>query len=257
MKTAHNGENPTLERNKINAMSFYAMAVNAQRPTEAIETYTSGVYKQHNPNVGDDPKGFVKHFIDLNNLIPHVEDFRRVIAEDDLVAMHVLHICWPSTYVPAPGEKFDFERDAVVSFDLFRLNEDGKVIEHWDAMQYPPTKIDLNDTFWDQRYWEGQGWPPVPTEIVGPHTMVSGPRFVTDRDKTGENKALVKSFVESVLVGGDLDKLPDYFDGNRCIQHNPFMDDGVDDLQGICGSTLQPHALRLAYAANSTLARFR
>jgi hypothetical protein len=28
-------------------------------------------------------------------------------------------------------------------------------------------------------------------------------------------------------------------------------------LQGICGSTLQLHALRLAYAANSTLARFR
>jgi len=28
-------------------------------------------------------------------------------------------------------------------------------------------------------------------------------------------------------------------------------------LQGICGSTLQLHALRLAYAANSTLAKFR
>jgi len=28
-------------------------------------------------------------------------------------------------------------------------------------------------------------------------------------------------------------------------------------LQGICGSTLQLHTLRLAYAANSTLARLR
>jgi len=28
-------------------------------------------------------------------------------------------------------------------------------------------------------------------------------------------------------------------------------------LQGICGSTLQLHALRLAYVANSTLAKFR
>jgi hypothetical protein len=28
-------------------------------------------------------------------------------------------------------------------------------------------------------------------------------------------------------------------------------------FQGICGSTLQPHALRLAYTANSTLAKFR
>ncbi len=28
-------------------------------------------------------------------------------------------------------------------------------------------------------------------------------------------------------------------------------------LQGICGNTLQLHALRLAYAANSTLAKFR
>jgi hypothetical protein len=28
-------------------------------------------------------------------------------------------------------------------------------------------------------------------------------------------------------------------------------------LQGICGKTLQLHTLRLAYAANSTLAKFR
>ena len=28
-------------------------------------------------------------------------------------------------------------------------------------------------------------------------------------------------------------------------------------LQGICGSTLQLHTLRLVYAANSTLAKFR
>ena len=107
------------------------------------------------------------------------------------------------------------------------MDKNGKIIEHWDAMQWPPSALDQTETTWDQKHWEKEGWSPVPQKIVGNHTMTGGPTFITDREKTQENKSLVKSFVESVLVGGDLNKFPDYFDGDRCIQHNPYMEDGL------------------------------
>ena len=50
---------------------------------------------------------------------------------------------------------------------------------------------------------------------------------ITDIDKTEENKSLVKSYVKKVLIGRNLDLFPDYFNKNRCIQHNMFMEDGV------------------------------
>ena len=42
-----------------------------------------------------------------------------------------------------------------------------------------------------------------------------------------------------------------------CLPYGSVDFTGSAALQGICGSTLQLHALRLAYAANSTLAKFR
>jgi hypothetical protein len=59
---------------------------------------------------------------------------KRVIAEGDLVAVH-------SHYVDTPGER----GRAVI--DLFRVR-DGKIVEHWDAMQdVPETSANDNTMF--------------------------------------------------------------------------------------------------------------
>ena len=53
----------------------------------------------------------------------HVE-FVRAIAEDDLVVLHCKQT-WPG------GEVY-------VGIDVFRVDEDGKVVEHWDVLQLVP-----------------------------------------------------------------------------------------------------------------------
>jgi hypothetical protein len=60
--------------------------------------------------------------------------------------------------------------------------------------------------------------------------MTDGPTDVTDVDKTEANKKLVRSFVDDVLVGGKLDKLAGYFDGDNYTQHNPQIGDGLPGL---------------------------
>jgi predicted SnoaL-like aldol condensation-catalyzing enzyme len=93
-----------------------------------------------------------------------------------------------------------------IGFDVFRF-EDGKIVEHWDNLQEKPTR-------------------PNPSG----HTMTDGPTEATDADKTQANKALVRSFVDDILVNGRMDKLVGYYDGDHYIQHNPQIADGLSGL---------------------------
>jgi predicted SnoaL-like aldol condensation-catalyzing enzyme len=52
------------------------------------------------------------------------------------------------------------------------------------------------------------------------------------------NKALVRAFVDDILVAGKMDKLAGYFDGDNYIQHNPQI---VDRLSGL-GAALEAMA---------------
>lgn len=96
-------------------------------------------------------------------------------------------------------------------FDVFRFDE-GRIVEHWDNLQ----------------------------TIAGPtpsgHTMFDGPTQASDLDQTEANKALVKRFVQTVLVDGQFDQLPAFFDGNTYTQHNPAIGDGLDGLQAGLGA---------------------
>lgn len=93
-----------------------------------------------------------------------------------------------------------------IGFDIFHF-EDGKIVEHWDNMQEKPEN-------------------PNPSG----HTMVDGTTEITNLDKTKENKALVKNFVNDILVNGKMEKLAGYFDGDNYIQHNPQIADGLSGL---------------------------
>ncbi|MEM6296858.1 MAG: nuclear transport factor 2 family protein [Myxococcota bacterium] len=92
-----------------------------------------------------------------------------------------------------------------IGFDIFRF-EDGEIVEHWDNLQET-----------------------VATTPSG-HTMVDGPTEATDLEKTDANKALVSTFLESVLVGGKFDTMTDYVSTETYIQHNPQIGDGLDGL---------------------------
>ncbi|SEQ05847.1 nuclear transport factor 2 family protein [Neolewinella agarilytica] len=115
------------DKNKKNAVAFYKMAYEGD-PTKAVELYVGDQYIQHNPDVADGLKGFIDYFNRMQKEYPEKSiKFLRVIGEGDLVALHT-HQIWPGN-------------DQYVTMDFFRFNENGKIVEHWDAIQQVPKEM--------------------------------------------------------------------------------------------------------------------
>lgn len=94
-----------------------------------------------------------------------------------------------------------------IGFDVFRF-ENGLIVEHWDNLQETVAKTPSG------------------------HTMIDGPAKAQDLGGTAANKALVKAFVDDILVNGRMEKLAGYFDGDDYVQHNPQVPDKVSGLGG-------------------------
>lgn len=112
-----------------------------------------------------------------------------------------------------------------IGFDIFRF-EDGKIVEHWDNLQETPTEANPSG-----------------------RTMIDGATEVKDLDKTEENKAFVRNFVDDILVNGKMEKLAGYFDGDNYIQHNPNI---PDQLSGL-GATLEALAKQSIFMKYDTI----
>ncbi|RZN83216.1 MAG: hypothetical protein EVB11_05745 [Winogradskyella sp.] len=114
----------TLHQNKQNAIAFYKMAYEGN-PKKAVELFVGDDYIQHNPLVGDGKQPFIAYFERMQNEYPNKSiEFVRAIAEGDLVALHT-HQTWPGN-------------EEYITMDFFRFDANGKIIEHWDAMQEIP-----------------------------------------------------------------------------------------------------------------------
>lgn len=114
-----------LEIMKRDVIAFYEMMFNESRPREAIERYAGEEYIQHNPHVANGRQGFIEYFERMAAEYPDKRvEVKRAFAEDRHVILHC-HQIWPD------GLEY-------AGIDIFRLDDAGKIVEHWDVLQELP-----------------------------------------------------------------------------------------------------------------------
>ena len=124
-------------------------------------------YIQHNPNVPTGRKA-LESFLPALKKAGLKHTTYRLIQDGNFIVQHVLY---------ENAELFGSPK--VVAFDVWRM-QDGKVAEHWDAIQ-----------------------PFLGKKNPAGRTIIDGATEITDFKKTEANKALVREFYHEVFVKGN------------------------------------------------------
>lgn len=115
------------ERNKKYVIDFYDLMFNKNDPRRAMSLYGGEAYIQHNPHVATGKAGFIDYFERMAQEYPDKQvTFKRALAEGNFVVLHC-HQQWGG------GEEY-------ATIDIFRLDAEGKILEHWDVIQEMPKK---------------------------------------------------------------------------------------------------------------------
>lgn len=193
---------------------------NIQKALDLINTFATGDtkkaasllaedYIQHNLAYGTGRDAFVGSvaYLDSAPVKTTVKNIR-AFSDGDKVFLQTIY------NFAGAGEQ--------VAFDIFRMDGDGRIAEHWDNLAALAA--------------------PNPSG----HTQTDGTMTITDLDKTEENRKLVKDFLYDVMQGNHPEKTPDYFDGDTYIQHNTGIADGLSGL-GAALAALAEQGIQMIY----------
>lgn len=165
-----------------------------QADTSTMRQLANADYIQHNPFIPTGLEPFIQMLPVLQENGTTAENIR-MFQDGNYVFMHNI---WNNAK--------PFGADQMISFDIIRLDENGKVAEHWDAMT------------------------PLVEETASGRTQTDGPATPKDLDKTAENKATAKSMVEDILMGKNPSKIAEYISEEQYDQHNPQIKDGLSGI---------------------------
>jgi predicted SnoaL-like aldol condensation-catalyzing enzyme len=117
--------------------------------------------------------------------------------------------------------EYDFDTSRV-GFEIFRF-EGELTVEHWDNIQ------------------------PRKGPNLSGHSMVDGSTESTDLDRTEFNREIVRSFVDEVLINGQLDKLGHYIDDECYTEHNPRIGDDLSMLRSALFAPVSKDDITIKY----------
>ena len=120
---AHPAKAPTTltERNRAIVTDFARMFYTERNPHAAMMKHVAPDYIQHNPRAADGRDGAIALLVPLFGTPGATFEIKRILVDGDLATIHV-------------HGKPDPKTAGVVAIDIYRL-KDGKIVEHWDAVQ--------------------------------------------------------------------------------------------------------------------------
>ena len=190
-----------LKTKKMTTNKEKAFAINKAVQSADVESGAALVtenYIQHTPNVPDGKDGLQILITKIKNKEIPAPKITNVRCFEDGDFVVLHHdVRWPN-------------RKAM--FEIFRF-ENGLAAEHWSGIADHPEKT------------------------ANGNSMLDGSTQITDGKLTQKNKEFAQSFVETVLINGQFDKILDFYHP-EIIQHDPFIDNtvpgllkGVEELQ--------------------------
>ncbi len=174
-----------------------------RKDPSAVDRFFADPFLQHDPNVPDGLAGMRQYAAEIAASPLAKIKIYRTLEDGDLVLLH-------SKY-----EGLNGHGTSLVAFDLFRF-KDGKIVEHWGGQE-----------------------PEAPPNPSG-RTQVDGPTGVADRDKTEENRELVRAFKDAVTVQLRFDQVDRFIQDGKYAQHASKIGDGIARMKSRVADVAKP-----------------
>ena len=174
-----------------------------RKDPSAVDRFFTDPFVQHDPNVPDGLAGMRQYAAEIAASPQAKIKIYRTLEDGDLVLLH------------SKCEGLNGHGTSLVAFDLFRF-KDGKIVEHWGGQE-----------------------PEAPPNPSG-RTQVDGPTDVADRDKTEENRELVRAFKDTVTVQLKFDQVDRFIQEGKYAQHASKVGDGIARMKSRVADVAKP-----------------
>jgi predicted SnoaL-like aldol condensation-catalyzing enzyme/anti-anti-sigma regulatory factor len=174
-----------------NALSLFLLAIRDGHPRAAASAYTGARLIQHRRGVRDGAAGFVEFFEPFIERNP-VRDVRIVRSIEDG------RLVFLQAFVSLNHGESEW-----VATAFFDTDADDRVIEQWSVVA--PF---LGSTKWGR-------------------TAIDGPTEISDPERTGENKTIVRKMIKRVLMPGGKPSQVDRYFSDSYVRHDDELAEGV------------------------------